>query len=100
MAKRRTKKQKRQAKHQFLLKWEPEKPITKAKAQKTVSVPTVKGQIKNQAGLSIKTKTKVKFADFQANNEALVLIKRDLVKSLIIASLILALEVVLYLAWK
>lgn len=100
MAKRRTKKQKRQAKHQFLLKWEPEKLIAKAKAQKTVSVPTVKGQIKSQASLSTKTKDKLKFADFQANNGGLALIKRDLTKSLIIASLVLALEVVLYLAWK
>ena len=100
MAKRRTKKQKRQAKHQFLLKWEPEKPIAKAKARKTVSVPAVKGQIKNQADLNIKAKAKLKIADFQANNGGLASIKRDLVKSLIIASLVLALEVVLYLAWK
>jgi hypothetical protein len=99
MARRRTKKQKSKAKHQFLLKWEPATKESSTKAKKPLSEPAVKGQIKTQASLGTKAKAKLKFADFQAKNGSLALIKRDIVKSLFLASLVLALEVMLYLAW-
>lgn len=86
MAKRRTKKQKEKAKHTFNLSWSP-------------SEPDVKGQFnfepkRPRAGLRHKES-----ALSLAKDGSLASIKKDILKSLVIVSLILALEVVLYLAW-
>ncbi len=91
MAKRRTRKQKEKAKHQFKVSWKPE-------AKSTLSEPVVKGQTEVDKKAKKRKGTKRKKAYYKDNSDNLGTIKRDLVKSLIIASLILALEVVLYLA--
>ncbi len=100
MAKRRTKKQKSKAKHQFLLNWKPDSISSSNEAKNAQVEAVVKGQIKNRVSPGRQREAKLKIADFQAKKEGLVLIRRDIIKSLFLASLILALEVVLYLAWK
>lgn len=100
MSKRRTKKQKAKAKHQFLLSWQPEPLTRKPKAKSGQFKATVKGQLKKQAHLGTNTRRKSNIPDFQAKNDPLALTKRDIVKSLILASFVLALELMLYLAWK
>jgi hypothetical protein len=83
---RRTKKQKLKAKHSFNLSWAPSEPRVKGqfniepKAQKPNSRP-------HESALNL------------AKDASLASIKKDMLKSLILASLILALEVVVYLAW-
>ena len=91
MAKRRTRKQKEKAKHQFKVSWKPE-------ANSASPEPIVKGQTTQAQKHKVDKRVKMKSADRLAKDEGLGTIKRDLMKSLIIASLILALEVVLYLA--
>lgn len=97
MAKRRTRKQKEKAKHRLTVSWKPSTSSPK-KAGKTASKkPRVKGQIKKASQAKEKSLHKAKKANSMAKDEGLSLIKRDIVKSLIIASLILSLEVVIYL---
>lgn len=86
MAKRRTKKQKEKAKHTFDLSWSP-------------SEPDVKGQFNFEPKKPRSSSHKHESALSLAKDGSLASIKKDIVKSLIIVSLILALEVVLYLAW-
>lgn len=88
MAKHRTKKQKLNVHHPFVLSWAPEA--------------HVKGQFASPnnfpAGKPKEPKEKEK-AVLLAQEEATGKIKKDILKSLILVSLILASEVVLYLAW-
>ncbi len=99
MAKRRTRKQKEKAKHRLTVSWEPSTPSLK-KVRKTASKKGgVKGQKKNTSQAMKKNLRKTKKANSMAKGESLSLIKRDIVKSLIIASLILSLEVVIYLTY-
>ncbi len=98
MAKRRTRKQKEKAKHSFAVSWKPSTLTSKPEAKKGKSEPIVKGQTTQAQKHKRDRHIKKKSADRLAKDEGLGTIKRDLVKSLIIASLILTLEVVLYLA--
>lgn len=91
MAKRRTRKQKEKVKHQFKVSWKPE-------AKSASSEPVVKGQTEVDKKTKKHKNIKRRKAYYKDSFDNLGTIKRDLVKSLIIASLILALEVVLYLA--
>jgi len=86
MAKRRTKKQKAAAKHNINLSWAP-------------SEPSVKGQFNFEPKKPKASSQKHENAISLAKDGSLASIKKDIVKSLILVSLILALEVVLYLAW-
>lgn len=82
VAKRRTRKQKAQAKHKFTFE------------------PVVKGQFKSEPGTAFSLKLSSKKAKKLANLTDLASLKRDIVKSLILASLVLSLEVMIYLAWN
>ena len=73
------------------MSWKPEAKIASTE-------PVVKGQSKTDNKAKKRKGVKRKNAYYKDNSDNLGTIKRDLVKSLIIASLILALEVVLYLA--
>ena len=96
MAKRRTRKQKQKAKHQHLLSWDPTEPNTVSEAKVQTSEPVVKGQFKSGSG-SIKSKSKTsKNAPNMAKDYNLASIKRDITKSVFLASLILSLQVVIY----
>jgi hypothetical protein len=83
MAKHRTKKQKQFAKHQFSLSWEP--------------------GVKRQNNIGYEAKTSPAKPKESAENKTQPVpalpIKREIVKSLILVSFILCLELVLYLAW-
>lgn len=92
MGKRRTRKAKQEARHQFLYTWESEPKNVRSEAN-------VKRQLKNPIE-AIKSGPR---SSNMANNLAqvydLASVKRDIGKSLIIASLILGAELVIYLAW-
>lgn len=92
MGKRRTRAEKENPHRAFLYSWQgqPEKGRVRH---------DVKGQFKNEPhDISLKDE-KANKADVLAKDGALASIKRDMAKSLILASLILAAEVVVYLAW-
>lgn len=90
MGKRRTRQQKEKAIHSFSLSWSPE----------ANSGGGVKGQFKNEAKASSPKASQRENAMLLAKDNSLRLIKKDVFKSLVIATLIITLEVVLYLAWR
>jgi len=100
MSKRRTRKQKEKAKHQFKLSWEPVPNQLKAK-DKTSSPKAV---VNRQTGKHKKSKKvkniKTENAYLTADYENLGTIRHNLVRSLLIASLILSLELMLYFKWS
>lgn len=92
MAKRRTRKDKEKAHHSFLYSWQPE-------PEKARNRHNVKGQfVSSLKGTSLKADG-AKSANKLAKDDSLASIKRDIVKSLILASFILGAELVVYLAW-
>ena len=90
MAKRRTKKQKQQAKHRFVYSL----PRSGKLASKGAAV---KGQKKSVVKSTKSLVQDPKKAHSTATVDSLGTIKRDIVKSLSLASLILGLELVIYL---
>jgi len=84
---KRTRKQKESPRYNFLYSWAP-------------SQPSVKRESKNGKQAQIPKLPAAKRAEIQAKDEATVRIKKDLKKSLIAISFVLALELVVYLAWK
>lgn len=90
--KRRTRKDKENARHDFLVSWEPDS--DEAKSERSV-----KGQFKNSHA-DKKNKTKrPKKAKTKAKGTGEAAIKRDIVKSLGLAFLIISLEIMIYLVW-
>jgi hypothetical protein len=100
MAKRRTRKQKSQAKHQFKISWEPLPKANKFEPKREVSKASVKGQFTNTKTPKKYKGIKKELAKISAENKNLGTIKHDLLKSLLLASFIFGLEVVLYLVWQ
>ncbi len=86
MGKRRTRKDKVKARHTFNLSWVPEA--------------GVKGQFNSEADKLMPKPVRAEMAMSKAKDAPFTSLKRDILKSLIVASLILALEVVIYLAWS
>ena len=84
MSKRRTRKEKQQAKHQFPAPFE-----AGVKGQNNIGYETKPG--KHEEG---------KNADLTAQAGSVLPIKRDIIKSLLLVSFILSLELVVYLAWN
>lgn len=99
MAKRRTRKQKEKARHQFTVNWKPSASFSGNERKTASKKAPVKRQKKNASQAKEKGLRKAKKANFMAKDENLSLIKRDIMKSLIIASLILSLEVMIYLIY-
>ena len=93
MAKKRTKKQKAHAKHNFNIIWEEGTSKLKFK-------PGVKGQLKNKAKPPLVNTLNNKESEYSAISENLATIKKDIAKSSILAGLIFASELVLYLIWR
>jgi len=89
---KRTKKEKKEARHPFLISWE--------KAENSSQAGVVKGHLKNEAKSSQNKIVKTKNANNMVKELSLDQIKHDMVRSLILASLILALEIVIYLVWR
>jgi len=93
MGKRRTRKQKEAAKHQFSISWTP-------KPQRSYPEASVKGQIENEPSHKLARGQRAKKAKLLAKEGNFEAYKADTLKSLILASIVLAAELVLYLAWK
>jgi len=100
MSKRRTRKQKELAKHPFLVSWTP--PSIKQKSEAKVS--HFEANVNRQKEIDPITKVqqdlKTKHSDNSVQILDLASIKKDLVKSLILAAFVLASELMLYLIWN
>lgn len=96
MAKRRTRKQKETARRHFTLYLTP----TSTEVKNTQFEPVVKGQFARLAKTPKSQKAKKEKAEFKAEPGNLASIKRDIGRSVMLASLTLALEIVLYLALR
>jgi hypothetical protein len=93
MSKKRTRKQKENAKHTFLISWNPESPNRESEA-------SVKGQFNKASELASKEKLPPKTTQNSAKQDNIDKIKTNILKSLILACLILASEIVLYFFWS
>ncbi len=91
MSKRRTKKEKETAHHLFTISYRPE-------PKKTSFEPSVKGQFKNTPEPKKAESEPLKRADLSAKEYGVDFVKRDIIKSVLLVSFILALELVIYLA--
>ena len=92
MAKRRTRKQKEKAQHQLLVTWKPTK--------KASSQAHVKGQLENSLKKADEARLNIKKADNLEQEAHFEPIRKDILKSLLLASFVLALELVIYLVWS
>ncbi len=92
MPKHRTRKEKETPNYSFLVSWKPD-------PQSSPGSP-VKGQFKTHARAESSEAKGLKNAKSLDKNDVFVFTKRDLVKSLVLASLVIALELMIYLAWK
>lgn len=93
MAKRRTRKQKEKAKHNFIK-------IHKISLKKDSFEPIVKGQFKTNKKARHKQSGTPNKAMESAKDSSIVEVKKELLKSLLLASLIIGIEVMIYLAWQ
>ena len=92
MSKRRTKESKVNPNYNFLISWE-------NKAKQAQSRQDVKRQIPDAHSRNSSSMDKIKKADISDKDNDLRLIKRNIIKSLALASLVLGIELVLYLSW-
>jgi hypothetical protein len=92
MSKKRTRRNKINAKHQFSLTWSPE-------PKKDQNKLPVKGYSKNAKLIPISSKPQPKNAEITEKEPGSGSTKNKISKSLIVVSFILALEVVIYLVW-
>lgn len=90
MAKRRTRKQKRNAKHNIKITWEP-------KEDPSSGPDSVKSQNASASKKARRPASDQKRGNYTANSGILASIKKDIVKSLSLAGLILGLEMMIYL---
>lgn len=86
MAKRRTRKEKETAQHEFAISWDPENTVKSQKHKRVVS-----------EAVSLSTS---KSSNTTASILELGSIKKDIIKSISIASFILVFELVIYFFWK
>ena len=100
MAKRRTRKQKQEAKHTFSISWEPSPQTDESEAKKSISEPDVKGQLLDSVKRTSQKIKKDESAKYTERDVNLASIKKDIARSLILAGFILTTELVLYLIWK
>ena len=92
MAQKRRKKEKVKAHHQFTISWLNE-------AKKGDSEPNVNRQFQGGLETKLSKRHSIKSVINMAKEESLPHIKHDITRSLILASLILGIEVVIYLIW-
>jgi len=97
MSKRRTKKQKLSAKHQFAISWEPGKVVYENKAENGDLRTDVKDQFNSTPKTKIKDLPRSKYPDNTEEITNLSTIKKDIIKSLVLACFILGTELVIYL---
>lgn len=98
MAKRRTKKQKQKTEkrrgleNDYKISWSP-------RSNSKTPEPRVKGQIQKADSKNIASFKNSKTAEVSVKDENLESAKKDILKSLKLVSLMLALEIMLYLGW-
>lgn len=93
--KRRTKKDKINPKHSISISWDPDA----VEAKKPSSEANVKRQLPNEKSRIQSSNRTLKLAKDTEKNDSLASVKKDLIKSLVFASLLIASEVVIYLFW-
>jgi len=93
MSKKRTRKDKEKARHKFLVSWDPA-------TNKASKISSVNRQLGTRGSKLTEAKSRVKNANLSDQDESLGRAKKEIIRSLILSSLILAGEVVLYLAWS
>jgi len=92
MVKKRTRKEKKEAHYQFLWK------LNQAEIVPQVSL--VKSHFPTKEISAPKTKTEAKKATNSEKDLNITAIKKDMLKSIVLTTFILSLELVLYFAWK
>lgn len=97
---RRTRKQKEKAKHAFTVSWKPRRDFSESEPKKSLKEASVKGQFKKDAKPSIAHIAKNKKAVGSTKDADLASVKRKIGRSVILASLILSLELMIYLFWR
>ncbi len=100
MAKRRTRKDKEKAKHQFTISWKPSQSKIKSEAKNKAFEPNVKRQFKYTDKKPGYSDNKLKETYLSEKSYDLASIKKDMLRSLILATIILASEIVLYFVWN
>lgn len=90
--KRRTKKDKKEAKHTFVMSWE--KGASERKKPDTVKGQSSSRHKNKKSGMKASKNAKGKAKDEFREN-----IKKDILKSLALATIVLSLEVMLYFIW-
>ena len=93
MSKRRTKKDKEKARHSFAVNWDSGSGTLKFE-------PDVNRQLNPSTKTKEPLSLKINNPKFSAQTLNLASIRKDITKSLILAGLILASELVIYLIWK
>lgn len=97
MAKRRTKKQKVKAKHSIAIHWESDSTKVKSASKSGGSEASVKGQFKSQLKTNRNKAKRTKKPKLSDKEGGFSTIRNDILKSVILASIIIGLEMVLYL---
>lgn len=100
MGKRRTRKQKETAKHAFTIKWSPDLTESQIEPRKEKTEPNVKRQFDVKAKSEPYYTNKEKDSVISTKSNNLKRIKKDIVRSLTIAMIIMGIELMLYLALK
>lgn len=96
MSKKRTRKQKESAKHNFSIHWEPD---AGSEAKTSTTEADVKRQLKYKKARSSSRLHAPKYTVDTGDINSLASIRKDIYKSLGLTGFILALELVIYLFW-
>lgn len=94
---RRTRKQKEEAKHAFTISWKPTQDPGESESKKDLKEASVKGQFKKDIKPKNPQIAKEKKAVDSTKDGDLASVKRKIARSVVLASLILSLELVIYL---
>jgi len=100
VTKRRTRKDKEKAKHQFTISWKPTSSKIESEAKKITFEPNVKRQFNNENKNSNRSDVNLKGTYLSEKSYDLASIKKDMLRSLILATIIFASEIVLYFVWN
>ena len=96
MAQHRTRKQKEKTNYQFLVSWSPTRKVYDPEGNLQARVKGESASAKNRA---THEHYHAKRANLLAKDDVSTRINKDIIKSLVLVSFVLILEVVVYLAW-
>jgi len=95
MTKKRTRKQKVEAHHRFSIEWQP----ALSSSKNNIASSNVNTQMKDDKNVKKSDQSSNDTAVLSDKSYSLASIKKEVIKSLILAALILASEIVIYLNW-